>query len=123
MLDDDSLLLEYMLGDERSYVWAVTRTEVAAFELPGRAQIEKEALRFHKLLTANQPLPGESFEQRQDRVREANALISEEAASFRQTGARASNDQTRPQALIDRARRGFAVHSFPGFAGAGNGKR
>ena len=40
VLDDDSLLLEYMLGDERSYLWAVTRTEVTAFELPRRAEIE-----------------------------------------------------------------------------------
>ena len=82
LLADDSLLLEYMLGDERSYVWAVTRTEVATFELPGRGQIEEAALRFHKLLTANQPLPSETFEQRLDRVREANARIPEEAASF-----------------------------------------
>jgi CHAT domain-containing protein len=82
VLNDDTLLLEYMLGDERSYVWAVTRTEVSSFELPGRAQIENAARRFYKLLTANQPVPGETFEQRQARVAEANAHISEEAAAF-----------------------------------------
>ena len=82
VLDDDSLLLEYMLGDERSYVWAVTRTEIATFELPGRAQIENAALSFHKLLTANQPLPGETFAQRQDRIKEANRQLPERAASF-----------------------------------------
>jgi len=82
ILDDDTLLLEYMLGDERSYVWAVTRTEVASFELPGRAQIEDAALHFQKLLTANQPLPGETFAVRQNRVSEANAHLAEVAASF-----------------------------------------
>ena len=82
VLDDNSLLLEYMLGDDRSYVWAVTRREVWSFELPGRAHIEEAALRFHKLLTANQPVPGETFEQRQARVAEANMHIAEEAALF-----------------------------------------
>ncbi|HXM33779.1 MAG TPA: CHAT domain-containing tetratricopeptide repeat protein, partial [Pyrinomonadaceae bacterium] len=84
VLDDDSLLLEYVLGDERSYVWAVTRTEVSTFELPARAKIEEAAIRFQRFLTANQPVPGETFEQTQDRVREAGAHISAEAASFSQ---------------------------------------
>lgn len=82
VLDDDSLLLEYMLGDERSYVWAVTRHEIAAFELPGREQIEDQARGFHKLLTANQPVPGETIAQNQERVKEANAQLPEAAASF-----------------------------------------
>ncbi len=82
LLDENSLLLEYMLVDDRSYLWVVTHAEVASFELPGRAQIEQAALRFHKLLTANQPVPGETFEQREARVAEANAHIAEEAASL-----------------------------------------
>jgi CHAT domain-containing protein/Tfp pilus assembly protein PilF len=82
LLNDDTLLLEYMLGDERSYVWAVSQNEFASFELPGRAQLEIAALSFHKLLTANQPLPGETFAQRQDRVREAQTRLPQEAASF-----------------------------------------
>ena len=84
VLDDDSLMLEYMLGDERSYVWAVTHTEVSSYELPPRAQIEDAAQRFHKLLTAHQPIAGESFEQRQARIKDADAKISEVAASFSQ---------------------------------------
>ncbi len=82
VLGDDLLLLEYMLGDNRSYLWAVTRTELSSFELPGRAQIEDAARSFYKLLTANQPKTGETFDQRQARVREANAHIAQEAASF-----------------------------------------
>ncbi|HWN10925.1 MAG TPA: CHAT domain-containing tetratricopeptide repeat protein [Pyrinomonadaceae bacterium] len=82
VLDDDSLLLEYMLGDDRSYVWAVTRHEIAAFELPGREQIEDQARAFHKLLTANQAVPGETITQNQERVKEANAQLPKAAASF-----------------------------------------
>jgi CHAT domain-containing protein/Tfp pilus assembly protein PilF/uncharacterized glyoxalase superfamily protein PhnB len=82
VLDDDTLLLEYMLGEERSYLWAITRSEVSSFELPGRAQIEDAARRFHALLTANQPVAGDTFDRRQARVAEANTHISEAAAAF-----------------------------------------
>ena len=82
LLDYDSVLLEFMLCDERSYLWAVTRTDISSYELPGRAQIEDAALRFYKLLTANQAVAGETFEQRKARVAEANATLSREAASF-----------------------------------------
>jgi CHAT domain-containing protein/tetratricopeptide (TPR) repeat protein len=82
LLDDDSLLLEYMLGDDRSYLWAVTRTNIEIFELPSRSQIEDSARRFHKLLTANQPVQGETFEQLKTRVSDADAHMAEETLSF-----------------------------------------
>lgn len=84
LLDDNSVLLEYMLGDERSYLWAVTRTEVFGYELPPRAKIEDAAQSFRKLLTANQPVAGESFDQQQARIKAAEAQISEATASFTQ---------------------------------------
>jgi CHAT domain-containing protein len=43
LLDRDTLLLEYRLGEERSFLWAVTPDSLDAFELPGRAVIEKVA--------------------------------------------------------------------------------
>jgi CHAT domain-containing protein len=43
LLDPDSLLLEYSLGEQRSYVWAVTDRSVTSYELPGRAVIEKSS--------------------------------------------------------------------------------
>src|SRR5262249_14203906 len=50
LLDDNTILLEYALGGERSYLWAVTRTELKSYELPGRAAIEKAAKPVHDLL-------------------------------------------------------------------------
>lgn len=82
VMDDDSVLLEYMLGEERSYVWAVTRTDITSYELPARAQIETAARKFRDLLTVNQPLPNETFPQRQARIREAAAQIPEAAAAL-----------------------------------------
>lgn len=75
VLDDKSLLLEYALGDDRSYLWLVTPTDIKSFELPGRARVEREARRLYELLTANQPLPGETFEQHRARASEAAAQL------------------------------------------------
>lgn len=81
VIDDQSLLLEYSLGDERSYLWAVTRSEVASFELPGRSVIEEAARRFYKLI-ANQPEAGETFEQQKARRAKAESELPHEAAAL-----------------------------------------
>ena len=52
VLDGDSLLLQYSLGTERSYLWAVTKREIASYELPGRETIEKAVRTFRRTLTA-----------------------------------------------------------------------
>ncbi len=55
MLDDDSLLLEYALGDQHSYLWAVTTTSIAGFELPKRQIIEAAAGRLYDALRSGLP--------------------------------------------------------------------
>jgi CHAT domain-containing protein/Tfp pilus assembly protein PilF len=50
-LDRDTLLLEYALGEERSFLWAVTPTSLRAYTLPRRAEIEAAALRAYGRLT------------------------------------------------------------------------
>jgi CHAT domain-containing protein/Tfp pilus assembly protein PilF len=52
LLDDNTLLLEYSLGDERSYVWAVEKDSLAAFELPKRSEINRAAQLVYKVLTS-----------------------------------------------------------------------
>jgi CHAT domain-containing protein len=44
LLDDDTVLLEYRLGEAASTVWAVTREGVTAARLPSRRKIEPLAL-------------------------------------------------------------------------------
>ncbi|MEP7341027.1 MAG: CHAT domain-containing protein, partial [Acidobacteriota bacterium] len=44
------VLLEYSLGKDRSYLWAVTPTEMAVYELPQRAEIELAAKKYSDLL-------------------------------------------------------------------------
>jgi CHAT domain-containing protein len=45
-LGADDLLLEYSLGEARSYLWVVSQTAMQGFELPGRARIEEAARAF-----------------------------------------------------------------------------
>lgn len=52
LLDADTALLEYQLGREASYVFAVTRDGLVAAELPAKGTIEERARRFHAALTA-----------------------------------------------------------------------
>ena len=53
VLDRDTLLLQYALGKERSFLWAVTTDEMAVYLLPPRAEIETAARKFRDTLTNN----------------------------------------------------------------------
>jgi CHAT domain-containing protein/tetratricopeptide (TPR) repeat protein len=57
VLDGGALLLEYSLGTEKSFLWAVTADSFASFELPGRARIEEAARRYYELLTVRSNRP------------------------------------------------------------------
>jgi len=51
VLDEDTVLLEYALGEKRSFVWAVTRNSLTSHVLPGRAEIDAAARAVHEALT------------------------------------------------------------------------
>jgi len=55
LLDSGTLLLEYSLGRERSYLWAVDATGLHSFVLPGREEIERAARAFHQALSTPAP--------------------------------------------------------------------
>jgi CHAT domain-containing protein len=50
-VDDQTVLIEYSLGADRSHVWAVTRDLITSHELPARARIEDAAHNVYNLLT------------------------------------------------------------------------
>lgn len=52
VLDNDTVLLEYSLGKERRYLWAVTKTSITSYQLPKQADIEAAAKTFRNTLTA-----------------------------------------------------------------------
>jgi CHAT domain-containing protein/tetratricopeptide (TPR) repeat protein len=51
-LDEDTLLLEYSLGEKRSYLWLVSQRSIDSYELPPRDELEAAARRVYELLTA-----------------------------------------------------------------------
>jgi CHAT domain-containing protein len=56
--DDETVLLEYSLGSDQSYVWAVTRAGIKSYRLPAGALITAAAQRVYALL-ATRPDPNQ----------------------------------------------------------------
>jgi CHAT domain-containing protein/tetratricopeptide (TPR) repeat protein len=50
----DTMLLEYALGDDRSFLWAVTSSSSDVYILPAGKEIEDAAREFYKVITARQ---------------------------------------------------------------------
>jgi CHAT domain-containing protein len=74
VVDADTALLAYALGEERSYVWLVTADSMKSFELPARAQIEDSARRLYTSLTSrNQRQENETPGQRRVRITKDDA--------------------------------------------------
>jgi len=84
LLDPDTALLEYSLGKERSYLWAVTHNSISSYVLPKRTEIEKAARLVYDMLTARNERPGETPYQRQSRILQADARLPEVASRLSQ---------------------------------------
>ncbi|HVI73032.1 MAG TPA: CHAT domain-containing tetratricopeptide repeat protein, partial [Pyrinomonadaceae bacterium] len=52
LLDENTILLEYNLGEDKSFLWAVGQGSLKSFELPKRSEIEAAARPVYELLTA-----------------------------------------------------------------------
>lgn len=72
LLDADTVLLEYSLGEERSYLWVVTADSFKSYELPARAALEGAAHEVYTLLTARVPPAGGIDAEYQSRVEAAD---------------------------------------------------
>jgi CHAT domain-containing protein len=80
----DTLLLEFSLGDKRSYLWAVGPDSVTGYELPGRAAIESVADRVYGLLVARQLIPDGGDSQRREFIAASDSNYLREAAALSQ---------------------------------------
>jgi CHAT domain-containing protein/Tfp pilus assembly protein PilF len=82
VLDPDTLLLEYSLGDNASYLFIVSQTSITSHQLPKRAEIEAATRRLRELLIAPQPQPGDTEAKYQARVKEAKEGYWPQAAAL-----------------------------------------
>lgn len=79
LLDDNTVLLQYALGNKGSYLWMVTRDSVLSYRLPPKAEVEEQARRVYQLLTARQGAPGLAPAQQRTRELESDAEYETQA--------------------------------------------
>ncbi|HEY6970386.1 MAG TPA: CHAT domain-containing protein [Candidatus Angelobacter sp.] len=83
VLDQETLLLEYALGEDKSFLFAVTPQSIAIFELPKRETVETAARNVYDLLTAfSRTVEGETPQKKIVRVKRAQAEYPEAAAKL-----------------------------------------
>jgi len=86
LLDNNTLLLEFALGQERSYLWVISTNEVRGFELPKKSEIETRALKLNHLLTSrNQLRQGEKETRRHLRFKQEDREFADEARTLSRT--------------------------------------
>jgi len=82
VLDGGSVLLEFSLGKEESYLWAVSMAEVSAIYLPSREVIEGRVEKLRGLLAQTGIKEGEAVEDYQDRIATAEVEYKTEARAL-----------------------------------------
>src|SRR5262249_49602175 len=102
-LDDDTLLLEYSLGQKRSHLWAISKDALGSYELPGRGRIEKASREVYDLMTARgRPVRGETPQRRRARLARTDAQLREAAGRLSRTlvGPAAANLGTKRLVIV-----------------------
>lgn len=83
VLDPDTLLLEFALGESRSYLWAFGGGTLTAYALPPRQVIERAARRVYELVTARNLAPeGETPAALRARIDRADGELPQAAAAL-----------------------------------------
>lgn len=84
LLERDTLLLVYSLGEHQSYLWVVSSESLKSYVLGGRRELEEKAERVYRLLTARQPVDGETIESGLAKAAQADAEYWPQAAELSQ---------------------------------------
>jgi len=79
-LDDETCLLQYSVGDERSYLWFVTRHNIRPYILPGRSKINEAVENLLKVIKVHDPLSSSDIPTQLSNLRAA--LITYPKRSF-----------------------------------------
>jgi len=83
LLDSDTLLLEYFLGKEHSFVFAMTPESLHVYQLPPRAQIENSCRQLYELLRTSKGEPRIKSADNSS-IEPRNRDVWKEAAAFSQ---------------------------------------
>jgi CHAT domain-containing protein len=82
--DGNTLLLQYALGKEQSYLWAVTSNSFESYELPPGETIENAAREVYRLITARQRSDGTANRDYQVEIKTSDDLLADKTKSLSQ---------------------------------------
>lgn len=83
LIGGEDLFLEFFLGKDRSFLWAITPDSLQAFELPPKAEINSSASRLYELLTTRNRLDHSRLSKAaRERVEEADTKLRTEAQAL-----------------------------------------
>jgi CHAT domain-containing protein len=82
---DDALLVEYLLGPDRSHVWIVSKDRFSSHVLPPREVIDTAARSLYENLTARQRDLGDSARKRRARAEQEDLRFYEAGAALAET--------------------------------------
>jgi CHAT domain-containing protein len=83
-LTDGAVLLEYTLGSQHSYLWAVTRDSLTAYQLPARDEIESLVKSVCAALIVRQTMNESDLDSYNERVARADAEYWRQTAQLSQ---------------------------------------
>lgn len=81
-LSDDTILLQYSLGTDRSYLWAVTKDLLTAYELPARDVVENLVKSVCQSLVARQTIEASDLNAYSNQVAGADQQYWKQAAQL-----------------------------------------
>jgi CHAT domain-containing protein/Tfp pilus assembly protein PilF len=86
LLDKDTVLLEFVLGDTKSFLWLIGNHSIQTIELPKREEIEAQARKYYELLTArNLKIKFETTEEKRLRINKADTELPRVSNELSQT--------------------------------------
>ena len=104
LLAGDTVLLEYALGERRSFLWAVSSSSYATYLLPPQAEIEALSQRVYERLTARLQATGNARDRRRQ-IEQADEAYWQEAAAPQRGPARPGRQHHQGQENPHRRRR------------------
>lgn len=82
LLDRGTVMLEFFLGEERSFVWALTTEKLTGYELPPGAQIEAAASKLRSLFSQGRKLANETDAEYRARLSKVETEYWREASTL-----------------------------------------
>ena len=108
--DSNTILLQFSLGDERSYLFVVTFNSVHAYELPARKVVEDAAREYSDLMTAREQR--QSDRDYQAKVEAADHLLPEKGSYLSQMLLGQVRDELGDRRLVIVAEGALQIVSF-----------